>query len=163
MASTACPADCKEVISVPPRLMANRQQLRDLARIKLTEAGALYDAGLFDGCVYLCGYVVELALKARVCATLGVSEYPERGSRLKDGFRTHDFDDLSFWLEWRRSFWEIGRNCSATGLSPPNGNLNRVTSHREVTMRYEPKRYSTRYGTSPMEFSNVYLHVGRRR
>ncbi len=74
--------------------MANRQQLRDLARIKLTEAEALYDAGLFDGCVYLCGYVVELALKARVCATLGVSEYPERGSRLKDGFRTHDFDDL---------------------------------------------------------------------
>ena len=62
--------------------------------MKLQEAEALYGAGLFDGCVYLCGYVVELALKARVCATLGVSEYPERGSRLKEAFKTHDFDDL---------------------------------------------------------------------
>ena len=37
---------------------------------------------------------MELALKARICARLGVDEYPEKGSRLKEAFRTHDFDDL---------------------------------------------------------------------
>jgi HEPN domain-containing protein len=74
--------------------MVTRQQLQALAQMKLQEAEAPFDAGFFDGCAYLCGYVVELALKARICATLGLNEYPDRGSRLKDAFRTHDFDDL---------------------------------------------------------------------
>lgn len=54
--------------------MVTRQQLKDLALLRLKEAEALFAAGLFDGCAYLCGYVVELALKARICATLGVNE-----------------------------------------------------------------------------------------
>jgi HEPN domain-containing protein len=74
--------------------MAARQELQALARLRLREAEALFAAGLYDGCAYLCGYVVELALKARICATLSIGEYPEKGSRLKDAFRTHDFDDL---------------------------------------------------------------------
>lgn len=74
--------------------MATRQQLKALAQLRLQEAEALFTVGLYDGCAYICGYVVELALKARICATLGVEEYPEKGSRLKDAFRTHDFDDL---------------------------------------------------------------------
>lgn len=72
--------------------MATRQQLQDLAQLKLREAEALFTADFFDGCAYLCGYVVELALKARIYATLGLNEYPEKG--LKGAFRTHDFDDL---------------------------------------------------------------------
>lgn len=77
-----------------PLFMVTREQLRDLAQTKLRETKALFDARLFDGCAYLCGYVIELALKARICATLGLEEYPDKGSRLKDAFRTHDFDDL---------------------------------------------------------------------
>jgi HEPN domain-containing protein len=79
-------------------MMATREQLKALAQLRLREAEALFDAGLYDGCAYLCGYVVEVALKARICATLGVEEYPERvhdrRSRLMDAFRTHDFDEL---------------------------------------------------------------------
>jgi HEPN domain-containing protein len=74
--------------------MATRKDLQELARLRLEEAEALFAAGLYDGCAYLCGYVVELALKARICATLGVDEYPEKGTRLREAFRTHDFDDL---------------------------------------------------------------------
>lgn len=74
--------------------MANRRELQKLACLRLKEAEALYAADCYDGCAYLCGYVVELALKAAVCATLGIDEYPEKGSRLKDAFKTHDFDDL---------------------------------------------------------------------
>ncbi len=72
----------------------DRRYLQALAQLRLQEAEALFPVGFFDGCAYLCGYVVELALKARICATLGLNEYPEKGSRLKDAFRTHDFDDL---------------------------------------------------------------------
>ena len=69
--------------------MATREELRELARLRLREAEALYATGLYDGCVYLCGYVVELALKACICATLAIPEYPSK--RL---FLTHDFDEL---------------------------------------------------------------------
>ena len=69
--------------------MATRGELRDLAALRLREAEALFTAGLFDGCVYMCGYVVELALKARVCAILDIDEYPNR-----QHFKTHDFDEL---------------------------------------------------------------------
>lgn len=74
--------------------MATREQLQKLAILRLKEAEALFAARHFDGCAYLCGYVVELALKACICATLGIKEYPEKGTRLKEAFRTHDFDDL---------------------------------------------------------------------
>jgi HEPN domain-containing protein len=53
--------------------MVTRQQLQELARTKLKEAEALYSAGFFDGCVYLCGYVVELALKARYVPLSGLA------------------------------------------------------------------------------------------
>ncbi len=66
-----------------------RAELQDLASLRLEEAEALFSAGKFDGCVYLCGYVVELALKAIVCRTLAVDEYPETKA-----FKVHDFDTL---------------------------------------------------------------------
>src|SRR5215471_4218638 len=74
--------------------MATRRELQQLACLRLDEAEALYNAACYDGCAYLCGYVVELALKAAICATLGIAEYPEKGSRLKESFKTHNFDDL---------------------------------------------------------------------
>ncbi len=69
--------------------MATREELKELAQLRLREAEALFDAGLYDGCVYLCGYVVELALKACVCATLAIDEYPDEPL-----FWTHKFDKL---------------------------------------------------------------------
>lgn len=74
--------------------MATRRELQRLACLRLDEAEALYNAGRYDGCAYLCGYVVELALKAAICATLGIEKYPEKGSRLREALKTHDFDDL---------------------------------------------------------------------
>jgi hypothetical protein len=79
--------------------MSTKQQLQELAHLRLQEAEVLFAADLYDGCVYLCGYVIELALKACVCAKLGVQEYPgDSGTRdrwRKDTFWIQDFDDLS--------------------------------------------------------------------
>jgi HEPN domain-containing protein len=50
--------------------MTTRRELQRLACLRLREAEALFGADCYDGCAYLCGYVVELALKAAICATL---------------------------------------------------------------------------------------------
>lgn len=75
--------------------MATRHELQQLAKLRLCEAERLYAAGLYDGTVYLCGYVVEFALKARICKLLRVKEYPDSRKGLQF-FKTHDFEVLKF-------------------------------------------------------------------
>ena len=82
--------------------MATRRELQQLACLRLKEAEALLAAACPDGCAYLCGYVVELALKAAVCATLGVEDYPD--GRFKGALKSHDFDDLKLLAGMDRSF-----------------------------------------------------------
>ena len=109
--------------------MATRRELQQLACLRLEEAEALFGAGCYDGCAYLCGYVVELALKAAICSTLGVTEYPEKGSRLKESFKTHDFDDLKLLAGMDQAF-----TASATLLANWS-----VASKWKPERRYEVK------------------------
>jgi HEPN domain-containing protein len=74
--------------------MIRSGDLQRLAEVRLKEAEALFAAGMYDGCVYLCGYVVEMALKACICKTLKVPEYPDEEQGTKSAFKTHDFDSL---------------------------------------------------------------------
>jgi HEPN domain-containing protein len=70
--------------------------LRNIARARLRDAEILLSAQRYDGAVYLCGYSVEIALKARTCRALGWSEFPET-SRDFEGYqslRTHRLDVL---------------------------------------------------------------------
>ena len=73
--------------------MATRQELKDLADLRLREAEALFAAGLYDGAAYLAGYVVALALKARICTVLDSPDYPDTG-KLKAVYAVHDLDQL---------------------------------------------------------------------
>ena len=109
--------------------MATRRELQELACLRLQEAEALYTAACYDGCAYLCGYVVELALKAAICSTFGVPEYPERGSRLRESLRTHDFDDLKLLAGMEQAFT----------ISPQLLANWSVASEWEPGRRYEPK------------------------
>ena len=70
-----------------------RRELQKIALVRLKEAKTLYDNGLYDGAVYLCGYVVEAALKARICRHLQMKEYLDTGD-MKSMFLSHDFDRL---------------------------------------------------------------------
>jgi len=72
--------------------MLRRAELQGLALARLKDAEVLYDAARFDAAAYMCGYALEMALKARVCRCLGVDDYPE--DKLKKAFKTHDLDDL---------------------------------------------------------------------
>jgi hypothetical protein len=52
----------------------------------------LLRAKRFDGAYYICGYAVELALKARSCRTLKWPDFPETPQDFKglQSFKTHD-------------------------------------------------------------------------
>jgi HEPN domain-containing protein len=58
----------------------------------LWEAEVLYKARLYDGCVYLAGYAVELALKARICRLLRIKAYPT--GELGRAFKIHSLEQL---------------------------------------------------------------------
>ena len=63
---------------------------------KLKDAEVLLKNRRYDGCVYMCGYVVELALKARTCKTLKWVNFPETSSEFINyrSFKTHNLDIL---------------------------------------------------------------------
>ena len=44
--------------------LVDRKDLQELSKVRLREATALLNLGLFDGAYYLAGYSVECALKA---------------------------------------------------------------------------------------------------
>jgi len=62
----------------------------------LRDAEALLTAKRLDGCIYLCGYAVEIALKARICRTLKWAVFPATNREFEGyaSFRTHNLDVL---------------------------------------------------------------------
>ena len=85
-----------------------RKDLQMLARLRLQEAVALHKAGFYDGSVYLAGYAVELALKARVCRLLHLTEYPPSGN-IGPAFKVHDLEQLKV-LAGLNTELTIGKN-----------------------------------------------------
>jgi HEPN domain-containing protein len=76
--------------------MITATNLRKLARARLSDARALFAARRYDGAAYLSGYVVELALKARICRALRWDGFPETRQEFQSfaTFRTHDLNVL---------------------------------------------------------------------
>ncbi len=76
--------------------MIRRNVLRKIAKARLEDATALLASKRFDGAVYLCGYAIELALKARICRTLDWQGYPSNNKEFQDyqSFRVHNLDVL---------------------------------------------------------------------
>lgn len=110
--------------------MPTRTDLQKLANLRLKDAEALFAAGLYDGCTYLCGYVVELALKACICKTLNRTDYLDSHPNLKTTFKTHDFDVLAILAGIKD---ELDANKSAAlGV-----NWNTATAWKPE-LRYEP-------------------------
>jgi len=69
------------------------EEFKNLAETRLEEAKVLLEEEYYDGACYLSGYVIEFALKARICKVLNLKDYPDSGS-ISRSFKTHDFDDL---------------------------------------------------------------------
>lgn len=56
--------------------MLTVNQLRELSRERIKDVEALFTLKRYEGAMYICGYAVEIALKARICKTLGWAEFP---------------------------------------------------------------------------------------
>ena len=76
--------------------MITKAELRKIARERLKDAEVLLKAGRYDGAIYLGGYVVEIALKCRICQTLKWSGFPQTRSEFQpyQSLKTHDLDVL---------------------------------------------------------------------
>jgi|SRR6185437_91857 len=70
--------------------------LDGLAAARLEDARVLLTLKRLDGAVYMCGYAVEIALKARICRTLNWPEFPMSQGEFQglSNFRTHSLDVL---------------------------------------------------------------------
>ena len=82
--------------------MLTVKQLREIARERIKDAEALFGAERYEGAMYICGYAVEIALKARICRTLRWPDYPQTNhewsqNRKFSQFKTHS---LSFLLSY---------------------------------------------------------------
>ena len=71
-------------------------QLDGIAHARIEDAKVLLAAGRFDGATYLCGYAVEIALKARICRVLNWPEFPSTSGEFQAyrSFQTHELDVL---------------------------------------------------------------------
>ena len=70
----------------------NRNDFRDLARVRLDEAGVLLAAGHYAGAYYLAGYAVECALKACIAKQTRAGDFPDLD--LARASYTHDLERL---------------------------------------------------------------------
>lgn len=76
--------------------MISYSELTAISTERIKDAEILLHGQRYDGAVYLCGYAVELWLKAKICQTLNWAEYPETNHEFKNyqSFRTHDLEVL---------------------------------------------------------------------
>jgi hypothetical protein len=76
--------------------MIPEKELRKRAKAKLKDAEVLFKNKRFDGSLYLCGYVLELALKSRTCRTLKWPNFPETNNEFQyfKSFRIHSLSVL---------------------------------------------------------------------
>jgi HEPN domain-containing protein len=73
-----------------------KSELRKLAKARLKDSIILCKAKRYDGAVYICGYVIELGLKLRICKTLKWDGFPSTNREFNDfrSFKTHNLDVL---------------------------------------------------------------------
>src|SRR3989442_14934661 len=76
--------------------MISVAELDNIARARIEDAKVLLTAGRYDGATYLCGYAVEVALKARICRVLNWPEFPSTGGEFQAyrSFQTHELEVL---------------------------------------------------------------------
>lgn len=94
--------------------MKSQTDIEALAVIKFNESHCLLSAGFYDGAFYTGGYAIELLLKAKVCKTLGITDFFLFDKGNKEAYRpykVHDYYQL-FLLSGIFSEFEIERNTN---------------------------------------------------
>ena len=76
--------------------MLKKLDIQLIAQARLKDAEVLFEAQRYEGAVYLCGYVVELGLKYKICKTLNWDDFPLTSKEFQNysTFKTHKLDVL---------------------------------------------------------------------
>jgi HEPN domain-containing protein len=75
------------------KLIETRAEFQELAGVRLEEAKALLDFGMWGGAYYLAGYALELALKACIIKTLMATDaFPDK--EFSKNCYTHSLEKL---------------------------------------------------------------------
>jgi len=78
--------------------MDNVTEIVKLAETRLKEAKVLFDHQLYDGCIYLAGYSVELMLKAKIAQLLDLDDlFVNYENRVTRSFKVHRLQDLAMY------------------------------------------------------------------
>ncbi len=118
--------------------MISIADLHSTAREYLRAAKLLRTRRSYDAAVYLCGYAVEIALKARICRTLKwTGGFPETPAefRLKGNLKTHDLETL---LDYT-GLQDRVRSASSTGFFTDWSVVNKWNPEQ----RYNPRGTKT--------------------
>lgn len=117
--------------------------LRTIARGRVKDAEALFQAKRYSGAFYMVGYAVECALKARITRTLKWDGFPQTGKEFekKKSLQVHDFDAL---MQFTGCWSRIQTNALAEWST---------VKKWSVEHRYKPLSEVTRDDASNMIFA----------
>jgi hypothetical protein len=72
-----------------------RKEFQDIALLRLKDAEALFKQNQYDGCCYLAGYVIELALKAAICKNMHTDDFFDAvKTETARAFKIHNLKEL---------------------------------------------------------------------
>lgn len=76
--------------------MLKYSELKEIAQARIKDSEILLDNKRYDGAIYLCGYAIEIALKARICKILKWPKFPSTQKDFQNytTFKTHNLDVL---------------------------------------------------------------------
>mgnify|MGYP001098975205 CR=1 FL=1 len=107
----------------------DRNDLKELALIRLKEARVLLKNGNYEGAYYICGYVVECGLKACIAKQTKRYDFPDK--KTVDESYTHDLANLV-------KIAGIGRDLDGEMKSNPKFEVNwSIAKDWTETSRYE--------------------------
>jgi HEPN domain-containing protein len=101
--------------------MISISELEKIANERLADAEWLIKGQRFDSAVYLCGYCLEIAFKAKLCKDANRADFPETSAEFKlqdlKNWQTHSLKELSelcyldriFKKKYKREFFTIRR------------------------------------------------------
>lgn len=118
--------------------MILKKELKKLAKARLKDSEILFRNRRYDSAIYLCGYAVELALKARICRTLKWMGFPSSNSEFRDykSLKTHNLDTLLAFSgvedKIKNRFlseWSVVTQWKPEDRYRPLGTANRITTN----------------------------------
>jgi len=76
--------------------MISSQELQTISRERIRDARVLFNNRAYDGSMYICGYAIELALKAVICKNLCLAGIPHTSEEFSNiaKLKTHNLEEL---------------------------------------------------------------------